>query len=392
LLRQAHFFENFLEKLPKNEKLLVMKVPLIDLRIQNAAIRNEAMETLGDVFDSSSFILGPNVEKFEANMAKYLGSKHAIAVSSGTDALLLSMMALGIGYGDEVICPSFTFLATAGCVARLGAIPVFADIDLVTFNVNVDDIWKKISVRTKAIIPVHLFGQTADIAQIVAISEECNLPIVEDCAQSLGAMFNRKQSGTFGLAGCFSFYPTKNLGGFGDMGLLCTDSDKFAERARLLRTHGMNPRYLYSRIGGNFRPDEFQAAMLNLKLPHLGDYIANRRKNAEIYSNGLQNLDNVTLPMEDLDNFHTWNQFTIRIRDGRRNMIATALEAHGIGCGIYYPLPLDAQECMRGYVCETDLTKNAQIAANEVLSLPIYPELTSDQISYVIETLRRMFQ
>jgi dTDP-4-amino-4,6-dideoxygalactose transaminase len=368
--------------------LRAVKVPLFDPRIQNAALRDEAMEKFAAVFDSGSFILGDGVEEFEKNVARYLGTEHAIGMSSGTDAILAALMAIGVGPGDEVICPSFSFFATAGCVARLGATPVFADIEAVDFNVSIAAVGEKITARTKAIIPVHLFGQTANMDALVAMADEFCIPIVEDCAQSFGARCGGRQSGTFGLAGCFSFFPTKNLGGFGDAGLVCTDDGAFAERLRMIRVHGARPQYFHRFIGGNFRIDELQAALLNVKLPHVDGYIAGRRRNAEFYLRELADAPSIVLPAAVDGNFHSWNQFTIRVMDGRRDGVLNALRAADIGCNVYYPLPLDAQECLRS----TEPTRNAAAAAAEVLSLPIYPELEEWQLAHVAKTLKHILR
>jgi dTDP-4-amino-4,6-dideoxygalactose transaminase len=367
-----------------------MEVPLIDLRAQNSKLREEATEKFLRVFDSGSYILGEEVEKFEKNVAAYLGSKHGIGVSSGTDAILVALMALGVGKGDEVICPSFTFFATGGCVARLGATPVFGDIDPDNFNILPDEIRKKISKKTKAILPVHLFGQTAPMEEIMAIADEFALGVVEDCAQSFGAKRGGRQSGTFGTAGCFSFFPTKNLGGFGDGGFVCTNDDDLAEKIRILRMHGMKPRYFHRYIGGNFRIDEMQAALLNVKLPHVDGYIERRRLNASIYLEELDSVPGIVLPRECAKNFHTWNQFTVRILGGRRDEVLRQLKDRSIGSNIYYPLPLDAQECFREFGDGKNFTKNAQIVAAEVLSLPIYPELEREQILRVADAIREI--
>jgi dTDP-4-amino-4,6-dideoxygalactose transaminase len=365
-----------------------MEMPLFDLRIQNSELRDAAVEKFLKVFDSGSFILGGEVVEFEKNVATYLGSNHSIGVSSGTDAILVALMALGIGKGDEVICPSFTFFGTAGCVARLGATPVFADVNPDDFNISVDDVRKKISKKTKAILPVHLFGQMTGMDEIMKISDEFVIPVIEDCAQSFGAKRGGKQSGTFGKIGCFSFFPTKNLGGFGDGGLVCTDDDDLAEKIKILRVHGMRPRYFHRYVGGNFRLDEMQAALLNVKLPYVDSYIMKRRRNASIYLEELGSTQGIVLPREKIGNLHTWHQFTLRILDGRRDEILHNLAEHGIGCSVYYPLPLDSQECFSEFVDGKNLTKNAQLAAKEVLSLPIYPELRKDQILYVANAIK----
>ncbi|MDR3144523.1 MAG: DegT/DnrJ/EryC1/StrS family aminotransferase [Puniceicoccales bacterium] len=381
----------FLEKHWRKWIFATVKIPLFDPSIQNSKIRSDAIGKFSEIFDSGEFILGKDVELFEGNVARYLGVKHAIGMSSGTDTLLVALMALGIGHGDEVICPSFTFFAAAGCIARVGAKPVFADINLDDFTVSTDDILEKITDKTKAIIPVHLFGQLADMDAIAEIGHRFNLPIVEDCAQSFGALRNGRQSGTLGTIGSFSFYPTKNLGGFGDAGLVCTNDDDLAEKMRIMRVHGMAPKYFHRYIGGNFRIDTLQAALLNLKLPHVDGDIANRRRNAEIYSDELADVESIVLPVEAPGNFHTWHQFTVRILGGLRGEALKFLLENDIGCGVYYPLPLDAQECFRPFVDGRRMAKNAAIAANEVISLPIYPSLSDAQIRHVASTLRKFF-
>jgi dTDP-4-amino-4,6-dideoxygalactose transaminase len=365
-----------------------MQIPLLDLKIQNSKVRKAATEKFSKVFDSGEFILGAEVETFENSVAEYLGTRHAIGVSSGTDALLVALMAIGIKEGDEVICPSFTFFATASCVARLGAKPVFADINLHDFNISTDDIRRKITKNTRAILPVHLFGQPADIEEIIEIGRTFNLHVVEDAAQSFGAKQGNRQTGTFGTTGCFSFFPTKNLGGFGDSGLVCTDDDDLADRIKILRVHGMRPQYFHSYIGGNFRIDEMQAALLSLKLPYVDDYIARRRENAKIYREELDGVNGIVLPTEMATKFHTWNQFTVRILDGQRDRVWQILRESGVGCNVYYPLPLDAQKCFSHFVHPQDLTPNAATAAKEVLSLPIYPELEHDKLLYVAKIFK----
>jgi dTDP-4-amino-4,6-dideoxygalactose transaminase len=367
-----------------------MEIPFFDLKIQNSKIKFEAMEKFSEIFDSGTFILGEEVTILEKNVAEYLGTKHAIGVSSGTDAILVALMALGIRESDEVICPSFTFFATASAVVRLEGIPVFVDVDLADFNISWVKICEKISAKTKAILVAHLFGQMAAMDEIIKIGRRFNIPIIEDCAQSFGAKRHEQQSGTFGNIGCFSFFPTKNLGGFGDSGLVCTDDDNIAEKIKILRVHGMNPRYFHRHIGGNFRIDELQAGLLNVKLPHVEAYITNRRKNAAIYLEMLNGLKSIVLPKEIEGNFHSWNQFTVRILDGKRDKVCQALQANNIGYNVYYPLPLDAQECLKPFVDPQKLTLNAMLASKEVLSLPIYPELTPDQILHVVTTLKQI--
>jgi dTDP-4-amino-4,6-dideoxygalactose transaminase len=380
----------FLEKRGLKEMFHSVKVPFLDLKNQNSKIKSEAMEKFSEVFDSAAFILGKEVTIFEKNVAEYLGTKHAIGISSGTDAILVALMALGIRNSDEVICPSFTFFATASGVVRLGGIPVFVDVDLADFNISWKKIREKISAKTKAILVAHLFGQMAFMEEIIKIGREFNIPVIEDCAQSFGAKRHERQSGTFGNIGCFSFFPTKNLGGFGDSGLVCTDDDAIAEKIKVLRVHGMEPRYFHRYVGGNFRIDELQAGLLNVKLPRVEAYIVNRRKNAATYLETLSGLKSIVLPKEIEGNFHTWNQFTIRVLDGKRDEVCQALQANDIGYNIYYPLPLDAQECLQPFVDPQNLTPNAMLASKEVLSLPIYPELTSDQVLHIITTLKQI--
>jgi len=263
-----------------------MPVPLLDLARQNAALHDELTAAFERVLRSGHFILGPEVAEYENECAAMLGARHAIAVSSGTDAILVALMALGIGYGDEVICPAFTFFATAGCVSRLGATPVFADIRSDDFNLDSADAGRRITPRTKAIIPVHLFGQSAEMEPLLALAREHNLAIVEDAAQSFGARHGGRFCGTMGDAGAFSFFPSKNLGGFGDGGLVVTNRDDLAERIRLLRTHGAKPKYYHKLVGGNFRLDALQCALLRVKLPHLKEYSAARSRNAALYVEG----------------------------------------------------------------------------------------------------------
>lgn len=367
--------------------MLIMNVPLFDIKRQNEHIRHLAIEKFSEIFDSGKFILGDEVENFEKNISDYLGVKHAIGVSSGTDALLVALMALNICPGDEVICPSFTFFATAGCITRLGATPIFVDIDTTSFNISIDDIRKKISSRTKAIIPVHLFGQMAEIESIISLANEHNIAVIEDCAQSFGATRNGRQSGTIGTIGCFSFFPSKNLGGFGDAGLVCTNDDNIAEQIKILRMHGMKPQYHHHYIGGNFRIDTLQAGLLSLKLPFIDEYINNRRKNADYYAKMLSNCENIILPTETDKNFHTWNQFTIMIKNNKRDDMLQTLRQYNIGCNVYYPIPLDRQECFIKYQNNNELTANAGIVANDVISLPIFPELRQDEIEYVCEVI-----
>ncbi|MDR2735893.1 MAG: DegT/DnrJ/EryC1/StrS family aminotransferase [Puniceicoccales bacterium] len=372
-----------------------MQVPLLDLKQQNFAIYDELKEGVDKVFRSGQFILGSEAEEFEKNFAKQVGVKHCIGISSGTDALLLAMMVLKIGPGDEVISPAYSFFATASCAARLGARVVWCDVSADDFNIDVNKIEGLISEKTRAIIPVHLFGQAAVMDAILDICRPRDIHVIEDCAQATGARFNDKQVGQFGTFGCYSFFPSKNIGGFGDAGMLVTDDDELAARARILRSHGMTRQYHHDYLGGNFRIDALQAALLNVKLPYLDNYIENRRRNASYYSNALAEIDGVgfdescvmVLPRERKGNFHTFNQYTLRVKGARRDELKRFLDEKAIGSQIYYPIPLPDQKCFatnsRG---RETITVSRQLAL-EALSIPIFPELSNDQMDYVIDSI-----
>ena len=392
-----------------------MNVPLLDLKAQYKSIKNEIDETLIRVAESQYFILGPDVDKLEADICNYTGAKRAIGVSSGTDALLLALMALDIKPGDEVIVPTYSFFATAGVVARLNAVPVFVDSDPVTFNIDPEQIEMAITGKTKAIVPVHLYGQSADMDEIMAIAKKHNLFVVEDGAQAIGVEYkDGRQVGTIGTIGCFSFFPSKNLGGFGDGGVVTTMDEQLAEKLKIMRVHGGHPKYYHKMIGGNFRLDALQAAVLSVKLPHLNDWSAKRRVNAEMYTNlmieaglaettGLIEFDNsnkVLLPKaiyketEGLLNYLIYNQFVIRVE--KRDELINHLRQKNIGCEIYYPVPFHKQECF-SYLMDNPLyTKinftNADFAAAHSLALPIYPELSEEQIKYVVDSIKEFIR
>ena len=380
-----------------------MGVPLLDLTRQNAALHGELAAAFERVLHSGHFILGPEVEALETEAAQHLGAKHAIAVSSGTDAILVALMALGIGPGDEVICPAFTFFATACCVARVGATPVFADVDPVTFNLDPADAARRVTPRTRAIIPVHLFGQSAGMDPLLALARERRLAVIEDAAQALGARHRGRACGTMGDAGAFSFFPSKNLGGFGDGGLVVTGRDDLAAKMRLLRAHGAKPKYYHAIVGGNFRLDALQCALLRVKLPHLPSYTEARRRNAAAYDAQLGQLPgaaradtpaaasaSLVLPVGLPGNDHIWNQYTLRVPGaGRREALRQHLAARGIGTEIYYPLPLHRQACFAG-LPRVDLPVAEQLA-HEVLSLPVFPELRDTERSEVVGALGAFF-
>jgi dTDP-4-amino-4,6-dideoxygalactose transaminase len=357
-----------------------MNVKLLDLTAQYLPIRNEIRRAIDEVCDTQALILGPHVERFEKKLAAYCHTKHAIGVSSGTDALLCSLMALGVKAGDEVICPTFTFFATAGCIARLGATPVFVDIDPRTFNIDPNKIEAKITPRTRVIMPVHLFGQCADMDAINAIAARHNLKVIEDAAQAIGAKRAGQPTCSLGFAGCLSFYPTKNLGAFGDAGAICTNDDAFAETCRLLRVHGSGHTYHHTMVGGMFRLAAIQAAVLDVKLKYLDHWHESRRRNAHIYDSILGS-SKVTTPFIETPNWSIYNQYVVRVAD--RDAVKQKLADRGIGSAIYYPLSLHEQECFKhlGYV-HGDFPESER-ACQEVLALPIYPELQEEQVTHV---------
>lgn len=378
-----------------------MPVPLLDLNAQNLALETELKAAFERVLRHGQFILGKEVTQFEESIAKFTGAKHAIGVSSGTDAILLALMAANIGPGDEVLCPSYTFFATAGCVARAGAKPVFVDADPTTFNLDVADAARRVTPRTKAIIPVHLFGQAAAMDDVLALARQFNMRVIEDAAQSMGAAYRGRQLGTIGDMGTYSFFPSKNLGAFGDAGLLVTNDDALAERSRLLRTHGSKPKYYHKLVGGNFRLDALQAALLSVKLPHYASYTERRRANAAYYTAQLRGLPGVALvneptagakillPVALPDNDHIWNQYTLRVTGaGRRDALRALCDSRKVGTEIYYPVPMHAQECFNYCGCQPGDLPVAMQLAGEALSVPIYPELNRAQQDEVIAVLR----
>ena len=419
-----------------------MEVPFVDLKLQFSDIREEVRKAVDVVFESQQFILGPNVKKLEARIAAYSEVKYAIGVSSGTDALLASLMALDLGPGDGVITSPFTFFATAGVIARLGATPIFIDIDPTTYNIDpeklrelvetkcdVDQgtgrpVERKSRVDIKAIIPIHLYGQCADMDPLMEMTQKAHLDIVEDAAQAIGAIYYSRgfksrgdapaitarisgenpgtgresaraayKAGSMGRLGCFSFFPTKNLGGFGDAGMVVTDEEAMAEKIKVLRVHGSQPKYHHHLIGGNFRLDELQAAILNVKFLHLERWTEARRKNAERYGRLFEEMgltEHIQLPIIQEGNRHIFNQYVIRVP--QRDRLREFLNAKGVRTEIYYPIPLHLQKCFRylGYK-EGDLPESEK-AAKETLALPIYPELSQEQQEYVVEQIRNFHE
>lgn len=369
-----------------------LPVPMLDVDRQNGPLRAEIDAALAAVIDSGAFVQGQPCRDFEKAMAEYCGTRHAIGCASGSDALLLSLMALGVGPSDEVILPSFTFFATAGAVWRLGAKPVFADILPDTFNVDPKDVARKISQATKAIIPVHLFGQAADMTGLAAVAGQ--LPIIEDAAQAIGATYQSHRVGSLGTTGCFSYYPTKNLGGFGDGGMITTNDEQLADKLRVLRDHGQQPRYYHSLVGVNSRLDTLQAAVLNVKIQHLGPWAAGRQQNAHRYREEFTRLGldrRLGIPAVSAGCESVWNQYTIRVPEGRRDELQQQLSAKKIGSAIYYPVPLHLQECFAESGYQPGSLPVTEQAAAEVLSLPIYAELTAAEQDRVIQTIAEFF-
>ena len=367
-----------------------VSVPLLDVNRGNLLLRDKILEAVTAVCDSGRFLHGPDVRQIEESMAAVCGTRFAVSCASGSDALLLALMALDIGPGDEVITPSFTFFATASCIWRLGARIVFVDIDPVTFNLDPQKVEAAITPATKAIIPVHLFGQCADMDAICAIAAQHKLHVVEDVAQAIGAEYAERPAGSLGDVGCCSFYPTKNLGGFGDGGMLSTNDEALTGKLRLLAAHGMQPRYYHSVVGINSRLDTIQAAVLNVKLSQLGQWTNARRANAARYVERLtaEGLDqHLTLPHEAASQFHVWNQFTIRIPGKQRDTVRSRLAHMGIGTEVYYPVPLHLQECFSCLGYEPGSLPESELAAGEVLSLPIFPELTAEELETVVQGL-----
>jgi dTDP-4-amino-4,6-dideoxygalactose transaminase len=361
-----------------------MNVKLLDLQAQYLPLRQEIRRAIDEVCDAQALILGPHVEGFERSLAEYCGTKHAIGISSGTDALLCSLMAMGVGPGDEVICPSFTFFATAGSIARLGAVPVFAEIDPRTFNIDPSRIEEKVTPRTKAIMPVHLFGQAARMEPINEIARRRGLLVIEDAAQAIGAKRNGRRACALGFAGCLSFYPTKNLGAFGDAGAICTSDDAFAEKCRLLRVHGSGHQYHHKMIGGMFRLAAIQAAVLSVKLKHLESWHEARRRHAQLYDQLFKGSKVVTPLIED-GNWSVYNQYVVRVPN--RDRVKQRLADRGIGTGVYYPIPLHLQDCFAYLGGKPGDLPESERACNEVLALPVYPELPEEHVRYVAKEL-----
>jgi dTDP-4-amino-4,6-dideoxygalactose transaminase len=380
---------------PQTEsETLLPAVPLLALDRQHAVLREEIRAAVNRVCDSGRFVLGPDVSELEAELARALDVPHAISCASGSDALLLALMALNVGPGDEVVLPSYTFFATASAVTRLGGVPIFADIDPNTYLVDPVDVERKISKRCKAIVPVHLFGRTADMDALLPIAKAAGVPVVEDAAQSILSTWHGHCSGRLGDVGCFSFYPTKNLGGAGDGGFLTTTRDDVAASLKLLRVHGMEPRYYHQVVGINSRLDSIQAAILRVKLPHLDAWTSARQANADRYGQLFADYDIQTLvvtPGDEPRGRHVWNQYVIRITDGRRDALRAYLASKGVGTEIYYPVPLHMQKCFAGLGWAKGDLPATETAAEQTLALPIFPELEAAEQRTVVARIAEFF-
>ena len=365
-----------------------MQIPLLDLKAQYTNIKDEVSQAINEVCESQAFALGPAVAEFEEKIAAYCKSKYAIGVSSGTDALIACLMALEIKPGDEVITTPFTFFATAGSIVRLGAKPVFIDVDPDSYNIDPSAIEQKITEKTRAIVPVHLFGQVAQMKAITEIAQRHNLAVIEDAAQAIGASQDGIKSGNFGDCGCFSFYPAKNLGGFGDGGLVTTNREDLAEKVRVLRDHGQNPRYFYKMIGGNFRLDGIQGAVLTVKLKYLDGWNEKRRQNATVYDSLFADSP-VKAPKIEANNVSIYHQYTITVPE--RDKLQKFLTENQVGSAIFYPKPLHLQDCFSDLGYRPGDLPIAERLCNEVLSLPIYPELVPDQVEYAANTVLKFY-
>jgi dTDP-4-amino-4,6-dideoxygalactose transaminase len=369
-----------------------VKVPLLDLKAQYRPIRAEIMAVVESVCDDQAFILGQRVADLEKDIQGYVGAGHAVGVASGTDAILLALMACGVGPGDEVVTVPYTFFATAGSISRLGARPRFVDIKPDTFNMDPARLEAAVTSQTRAVMPVHLYGQCAEMEPVLQLASRRKLPVIEDAAQAIGATWRGRKAGTLGRVGCFSFFPSKNLGGFGDGGMVTTDDQALADRVRMLRVHGSRVKYVHEAIGLNSRLDALQAAVLRVKLKYLEEWTKGRQRNAARYEALFKEanlLDRVALPTVTAENRHVYNQYVVRVP--RRDQLRAFLQEREVGTEIYYPLPLHLQACYKDLGYRRSAFPQAERAAEETLALPIYAELTADQQGYVVETIKKFY-
>lgn len=365
-----------------------MQVPLLDLKQQYAMLEEEILQEIAEICSSQQFILGPKVEAFEKNAAEYCSAKYACGVTSGSDALLMALMAEKIGPGDEVITSAYSFFATAGAISRVGATPVFVDIEPQHYMMDIEKVAERITPRSKAIIPVHLYGQTTDMQPLLEIAAKNKLCVIEDACQAIGAEDRGRRAGSMGEYGCLSFFPSKNLGAFGDAGMLLCNDEKRDQMLKILRNHGMAPQYHHHVIGSNFRIDALQAAILNIKIKYLDSWTESRQKNFADYCALLKNNEHIVCPgIASWCTRHVANQFVIRIKNGLRDKVWDALKEAGVGCAVYYPIPLHLQECFKALGYQRGDFPESEAAAAETLALPVYPELSHIQKKYVADTL-----
>lgn len=367
-----------------------MSIPLLDLKAQYQGIREDVQKAIDHVLESGQYIMGPEVQAFEQEVAEYCGVKHAVGVGNGTDALQIALDAHGVGPGDEVITTPFTFFATAEVISQVGATPVFVDVDPDTYNIDVAQIEQHINEKTKAIIPVHIFGQPANMDEIMSLAEKHDLFVLEDAAQAMGAEYQGKKIGGWGHAATFSFFPTKNLGGYGDGGMIVTNDDELAAKMRILRLHGSHPKkYYHNTLGYNSRLDALQAAILRIKLRHLDSWNNGRREKARLYDEKLQGLP-VKTPFQAPDRKHIYHLYILQAEE--RDELMQYLKDHGIATGVYYPLPLHLQEVYQHLGYEEGSIPHAEFAANRTFALPVYPELTEEQIDQIVGVISRFYE
>jgi dTDP-4-amino-4,6-dideoxygalactose transaminase len=362
--------------------------PLLDLKAQYKSIKSDIDKAIANVIDNQNFILGKDVELLEKEIAEYCGTKYAVGVASGTDAIMLALKAAGVGSGDEVITVPFTFIATAEAISNIGAVPVFVDIDIKTYNIDVRQIEKMITAKTKAIVPVHLYGQCADMDSIIAIARKRNLVVIEDCAQAIGATYKGKRAGSFGAAGAISFFPSKNLGGFGDGGMVVMNDEKICKEVKLLRVHGSSIKYIHSVLGYNSRLDNLQAAALRVKLKSLDKWADGRRQNAEYFNKAFSKLPGITTPYVAGQNVHVYHQYVLMVDPAVRDKLIEFLGAKGIESRVYYPIPLHLQECYKYMGYKNGDFPNSEKAALGTLALPVYPELKTSDKKLIVDTVK----